>query len=75
VTAERAAVELGPLGFDGGAHVLVKLALTEVERGERLAVRGTHPELAQHLATWCRHEGHRWCSGGADGEAGMARRA
>ena len=23
-------------------------------------MRGTHPELAHDLATWCRQQGHRW---------------
>lgn len=54
------AVELGPLGLDGGAHVLVKLGLAGLAAGERLAVRGHHPELASHLAIWCRQQGHRW---------------
>jgi hypothetical protein len=60
VTPERRAVELGPLGFDGGAHVLVKLALTGLHRGDRIAVCGTHPELANQMAVWCRQKGHRW---------------
>jgi hypothetical protein len=60
VTRERPAVDLGSLGFDGGAHILVKLAVAGRARGERVAVRGTHPELADQLAVWCRQEGHRW---------------
>jgi hypothetical protein len=63
VTTEQPAVELGPLGFDGGAHILVKLALARLDRGGAVAVRGTHPELTNQLATWCRLEGHRWCPG------------
>ncbi len=58
-----ATVELGPLGLDGGAHVLVKLALEDLDSGQGLAVHGTHPELAGHLATWCRQQGHRWRNG------------
>lgn len=58
-----AVVELDELGFDGGAHVLVKLALAEVPPGAAVAVRGRHPELAGQLATWCRTEGHRWHAG------------
>jgi hypothetical protein len=68
VTPERRAVELGPLGLDGGAHVLVKLALADLHRGDRVAVRGTHPELAKQMATWCRHEGHRWYTGPSDAQ-------
>ncbi len=54
------AVELGPLGLDGGGHVLIKLALQPLAVGARLVVAGSHPELADHLATWCRQQGHRW---------------
>lgn len=68
-------VELEELGFDGGAHVLVKLALAARARGEAIAVRGRHPELAQHLAVWCRQEGHRWRAGtGPDGGVGVVER-
>lgn len=55
-----APVELGPLGLDGGAHVLVKLGLSGLAAGDRLTVQGHHPELAAHLAIWCRQQGHRW---------------
>jgi len=60
VPAGVPAVELGPLGLDGGGHVLVKLGLADLGAGDRLAVRGRHPELAAHLAVWCRQQGHRW---------------
>lgn len=50
-------VELGDLGFDGGAHVLVKHALARTE--EAVEVRGSHPDLTGQLATWCRRQGHR----------------
>lgn len=52
-------VELGTLGFDAGAHVILNLALRSLESGNALAVRGAHPELAPHLTAWCRREGHR----------------
>lgn len=48
-------LHLGSLGFDGGAHVLVRTALAEAEV---VRVRGDHPELADHLAVWCRQQGH-----------------
>jgi hypothetical protein len=60
VTAERPVVELGPLGVDGGAHILVKLGLAGLASGARVDVLGTHPDLGPQLATWCRQEGHRW---------------
>ncbi|MFO0548697.1 MAG: hypothetical protein U0271_09930 [Polyangiaceae bacterium] len=50
-------VELGDLGFDEGAHLLVARALaTSGER--RVLVRGTAPELAIDLRAWCRSRGH-----------------
>lgn len=60
MSRELATVELGALGLDGGAHVLVKLALAERRPGDQIGVHGSHPELAGHLATWCRQHGHRW---------------
>ncbi|HMG41332.1 MAG TPA: ferritin-like domain-containing protein [Acidimicrobiales bacterium] len=48
-------VELGDLGFDEGAHVLVKLALS----ADEIEVRGSHPDLLGQLASWCRQQGHR----------------
>jgi hypothetical protein len=60
VTRQTATVELGSLGLDGGADVLVKLALAELRTGDEIGARGTHPDLAGHLATWCRQHGQRW---------------
>jgi hypothetical protein len=51
-------VELSDLGMDRGAHLLVRHALRRVGVGERVAVRGTSPNLAMHLGAWCRSEGH-----------------
>jgi TusA-related sulfurtransferase len=59
VTSALPVVELEDLGFDAGAHVLVRLGLAEREPGEAIAVRGRHPELAHHLTVWCRQQGHR----------------
>ena len=77
MTAEPPTVELGPLGLDGGAHVLVKLALADRRRGDTVKVRGTHPELMHHLATWCRQQGHGWRAADAplaDGIVGIIER-
>ncbi len=52
-------LDVGALGVDGGAHVLVKLALRDVPIGAGVEVRGTHPDLVGQLATWCRLQGHR----------------
>ena len=34
-------------------------------------MRGTHPDLAGHLATWCRQHGHRWRATDPDTHAGV----
>jgi hypothetical protein len=60
VSRTLATVELGPLGLDGGGHVLVKLGLAELHAGDEVGVRGSHPDLSGHLATWCRQHGHQW---------------
>jgi hypothetical protein len=52
-------VDLGGLGFDAGAHVLVRQALAGLATGGRLLVTGTHAELGPDLAAWCRTVGHR----------------
>lgn len=56
--ASPARLDLGALGLDRGGHLLVKHALRALPVGGRLAVQGTAPELALHLRTWCRGQGH-----------------
>jgi hypothetical protein len=58
VTATTRRIELGELGLDRGAHVLVKHALVPVEPGSVFEVVGTDPHLAVHLGAWCREQGH-----------------
>jgi hypothetical protein len=48
-------IDLGDLGFDEGAHLLVKRTLRDSSRVE---VRGTSPTLAVDLPAWCRALGH-----------------
>lgn len=57
--APDALVDLGSIGFDRGAHLLVKRALARLEAGARLVVEGHAPELQIHLRAWCRAQGHR----------------
>ena len=52
-------LDLRDLGFDAGAHVLLKRALTSVAVGGAIEVTGTAPELSVHLRGWCRSHGHR----------------
>ncbi len=51
-------LELGELGFDRGAHVLLKRALRSIAVGATLRVRGRSPPLGVHLRAWCRAQGH-----------------
>jgi hypothetical protein len=53
-------IDLEDLGLDEGGHLLLKRALTSVPVGGRLHVSGAAPELALHLSTWCRAQGHRY---------------
>ncbi len=54
-------VELGSLGLESGAHLLVKRALARCAVGEELAVSGSAPALAVHLRAWARMQGHGFC--------------
>lgn len=51
-------LDLEDLGFEQGAHLLVRRALREMPIGGRLRVIGRDPLLAVHLRGWCRREGH-----------------
>lgn len=52
-------VDLGDLGFDRGAHLLVDHALRGAPPGTRVAVVGRDPALDVHLTVWARGRGHR----------------
>lgn len=56
--APSARLDLGQLGLDGGAHLLLRRALRAIAVGDELVVEGSTPELAVHLGAWCRAEGH-----------------
>jgi hypothetical protein len=49
-------VELGDLGLDEGAHLLIKRALAA---SPSVTVRGTAASLEVDLAPWCRSHGHQ----------------
>ena len=63
-------VDLANLGFAEGGNLLVKRALRYVPAGGEILVHGTSPELALHLETWCRAEGHKFRWIADSGEAG-----
>ena len=48
-------IELGDLGLDEGAHLLIERAL---KHAAVVSVRGTSPNLAFDLPAWCRAKGH-----------------
>lgn len=62
-------LDLGELGMDRGAHLLVKHALRGLPVGGRLEVRGRAPELGLHLRTWCRAQGHSLHAAALGGDA------
>src|SRR4051812_14297924 len=51
-------LDLGGLGFERGAHLLVERALGGLSVGAQLRVRGRDPALGVHLAAWARGKGH-----------------
>ena len=51
-------LDLGGLGFERGAHLLVQHALRTLPAGAELAVRGSSDGLAAHLRAWARARGH-----------------
>jgi TusA-related sulfurtransferase len=59
-----AALDLCGLGFDRGAHLLVRRALRSLSPGATLEVRGTAPNLTIELSAWARSQGHEIIAGG-----------
>jgi TusA-related sulfurtransferase len=51
-------IHLEQLGFDAGAHLLVKHALLAVPPGGELCVVGDSPGWESQLSAWCRSQGH-----------------
>ena len=51
-------LDLGDLGFERGAHLLVQHALRALPAGAELSVRGNADGLAAHLRAWARARGH-----------------
>lgn len=67
-------VDLGALGFDSGAHLLVKHALNAVAVGESVTVHGTAPSWQAQLAAWCRAQGHAMEAGAGPDDVVRVRR-
>ncbi|MDD7918748.1 ferritin-like domain-containing protein [Actinomycetospora callitridis] len=51
-------LDLGFLGFERGAHLLVDRALRDLPVGGRVTVTGGDPALGVHLRAWARRRGH-----------------
>jgi hypothetical protein len=51
--------DLGQLGFDQGAHLLLQRALARVAPGGAVDVTGGDRHTGVHLRAWCRREGHQ----------------
>lgn len=51
-------VDLDSLGFDSGAHLLVKHALAALPAGASLNVTGSAPGWYAQLQAWCQSQGH-----------------
>jgi TusA-related sulfurtransferase len=52
------AIDIDDLGFDRGAHLLVRRGLRGLAPGDEIEVRGSAPGVAAHLRAWCRSQGH-----------------
>jgi hypothetical protein len=52
-------IDIDDVGFESGAHLLIKHALRDLAPGGRLAVRSRAPDFGVHLLGWCRAQGHR----------------
>ncbi|NNM81363.1 MAG: ferritin-like domain-containing protein [Burkholderiales bacterium] len=51
-------IDIEDLGFDSGAHLLVKHALGKIPEGSQILVKGSSAEWAGQLRAWCRMTGH-----------------
>jgi hypothetical protein len=59
-------IDIEDLGFDAGAHLLVKLALARVAPGESVVVVGRAAGWDASFAAWCRSQGHPVAFSGAE---------
>ncbi|MCZ2104864.1 MAG: ferritin-like domain-containing protein [Burkholderiales bacterium] len=57
-TSSPATIDIESLGFDAGAHLLVKHALARLPVGTPLRVSGHASGWQAQLAHWCRAQGH-----------------
>ena len=69
-TSPSRIIDIEDLGFDRGAHLLIKKALADIPVGEKIGVRGCAPDVAVHLRGWCRSQGHEiiWPESGSESD-------
>lgn len=53
-------INIKNLGFDSGAHILVKHQLSAMNSGEHIEIIGQAPEWQTQAAAWCRAQGHEF---------------
>ena len=51
-------INIENLGFDSGAHLLVKHGLGQISAFDKIEITGQSPEWAAQAAAWCRQHGH-----------------
>ena len=63
-TSSSPLIDIEAIGFDAGAHVLLRHALAALEPGQALRVTGSAPGWDVQLEDWCRRQGHavEWSS-------------
>lgn len=57
-TSLKPTIDIEELGFDSGAHLLIKDGLRKIAAGEELEITGQASEWAVQAAAWCRAQGH-----------------
>ncbi len=57
-TSLKPTINIENLGFDSGAHLLVKHGLAQIAAKEEIEITGLAPEWATQAAAWCRQQGH-----------------
>ena len=51
-------IDIENLGFDSGAHLLIKLGLEKISGGQEIEIKGHAAEWKTQAAAWCRAQGH-----------------
>lgn len=64
-------IDIKNLGFDMGAHLLIKLGIGAIAVGEELMVIGSSAHWQSQLAAWCREQGHSFRSDQGSGREGV----